>query len=667
MLDSNIMLINSPTASPARHPATVGDDQASISRRGVKSLFSKYERVSNPLVSQFISSIPDNFSGAVDRILHICAKSPPAAAPLPINDFILNNRVKLQKFIKKFHSEAGTMTADVSNSITLLNDPSTKLFVSIHQPNLFAYGGIFKKIVLLQTLKNEVEKKEEANKQQEELQGRQKGKEDHSSKKIVNLFLIVDHDFMDGWVRLAQLPSVKHSLGRLELRLPVSTSNKWQMASNMPIPGQTVLNYWRKQITSWIRKNSASSIVSSAYNKSNMRDNFEQFWQNVELSYSKAKSYSDFNSFLMSEIVNTIWGYDTLFVRLTDISSVFEDGFRYLISNFDKYSDALRKAENMFLRHGIDTGVSASTYLNAPVWLHCECGSKASVKIYEKELLLPLRQEQQRQQRGQERRGETGEVQEERSERQQQKPKQKEELQKQIILKGTCISCKRDLQVNLGNKHTLELLKQEQILHQLSPRAIPILLLLSKELGVTCYVSGTGGSMDYTLVGGIAFKELSINMPSLTLIWPSRDIYYGIGQLEALELVQLTKQYDVIPYLESLKQKNADYEGKIKPLIEERNRKVKAGESIQTLLLDLFNLKEEQRKIRRLIKITYKVKNAVEMSPCFVDYAVNFGMANTETQWREHLLNNNNNSLATPILMTASATSPSTPTAITKR
>lgn len=661
------MLINSPTASPARHPATAGDDQASISRRGVKSLFSKYERVSNPLVSQFISSIPDNFSGAVDRILHICAKSPPSAAPLPINDFILNNRVKLQKFIKKFHSEAGTMTADVSNSITLLNDPSTKLFVSIHQPNLFAYGGIFKKIVLLQTLKNEVEKKEEANKQQEELQGRQKGKEDHSSKKIVNLFLIVDHDFMDGWVRLAQLPSVKHSLGRLELRLPVSTSNKWQMASNMPIPGQTVLNYWRKQITSWIRKNSASSIVSSAYNKSNMRDNFEQFWQNVELSYSKAKSYSDFNSFLMSEIVNTIWGYDTLFVRLTDISSVFEDGFRYLISNFDKYSDALRKAENMFLRHGIDTGVSASTYLNAPVWLHCECGSKASVKIYEKELLLPLRQEQQRQQRGQERRGETGEVQEERRERQQQKPKQKEELQKQIILKGTCISCKRDLQVNLGNKHTLELLKQEQILHQLSPRAIPILLLLSKELGVTCYVSGTGGSMDYTLVGGIAFKELSINMPSLTLIWPSRDIYYGIGQLEALELVQLTKQYDVIPYLESLKQENADYEGKIKPLIEERNRKVKAGESIQTLLLDLFNLKEEQRKIRRLIKITYKVKNAVEMSPCFVDYAVNFGMANTETQWREHLLNNNNNSLATPILMTASATSPSTPTAITKR
>jgi hypothetical protein len=400
----------------------------------------------------------------------------------------------------------------------------------------------------------------------------------------------------------------------------------------MPVPGQTVLNYWRKQITSWLRKNSTSLLHSSPYNKSYISDNFEQFWQEVELSYSKAKSYSDFNSFLMSQIVNKVWGYDTLFVRLTEISSVFADGFGYLISNFSRYSDALRKAESMFLRHGIDTGVSPSSYLNAPVWLHCKCGSKAPVKIYEKKI--------SQQQEG--------------------------EVQRQIMLKGTCISCKRDLLMNLGNKHTLELLKDEQVLHQISPRAIPILLLLCRDLGITCYASGTGGSMDYTVVGSIAFKELSINMPSLTLVWPSRDVYHGIGQLEALELVELTKQSDVMPYLQSLKQKDAEYGDKIRPLIEERNRRLKSGKSIEMLLLELFNLKEEQRKIRRLIKITYKVKNAVEMSPCFVDYAVNFGMANTQIQWRGHLLNNEN-SLAAPILMmTGAIPTTSTTTATTK-
>jgi hypothetical protein len=655
------MLINSSTDPPARPPTktTTLDDEQSHSR-GAKSLFSKYERVKDPIVSQFISSIPDSFPDAIDRMLEIINNNTSSySPPPPVNDSILNNRVKLQKAISKFHSEAGTMTKAVSNSIVLLKDPSTKLFVSIHQPNLFAYSGVFKKIVVLQTLKNEVEKKEKEKQQHEEgggekmeqmgagWRGEEEGK-DLTSKKIVNLFLIVDHDFMDGWIRLALLPSVKHSLGRLELRLPVSTSEKWQMASNMPVPGQTVLNYWRKQITSWIRKNSASSLISSASNKSYIRDNFEQFWQEVELSCSKAKSYSDFNSFLMSQIVNRVWGYDTLFVRLTEMSSVFADGFGYLISNFNRYSDALRKAESMFLRHDVDTGVSASSYLNAPVWLHCKCGGKASVKIYEKELLIQ-QQEQRR----------SGVVEERDLPLQQQKEEKK--VQKQIILKGTCLSCKSDLQINLGNKHTLERLKEEHVLHQLSPRAIPILLLLSRDLGVTCYASGTGGSMDYTVVGSIAFKELSINMPFLTLVWPSRDVYHGIGQLEALELVQLTKQSDVMPYLQSLKQKDAEYGDKIRPLIEERNRRLKSGKSIETLLLELFNLKEEQRKIRRLIKITYKVKNAVEMSPCFVDYAVNFGMANTQIQWRGHLLNNEN-SLAAPILMMTGAI-PTTSTA----
>ena len=44
------------------------------------------------------------------------------------------------------------------------------------------------------------------------------------------------------------------------------------------------------------------------------------------------KLISDFNSFLISQIVNKTWNYDTLFVRLSNLNSVFEDGYRYLIS-----------------------------------------------------------------------------------------------------------------------------------------------------------------------------------------------------------------------------------------------------------------------------------------------------------------------------------------------
>jgi hypothetical protein len=559
------------------------------SPRSVRSLFAKYEGINYPVISEFISSIPNNFSDAVNKMMSssfTSSSNRAATAAHPIDHVILNNRSKLQKFIDKFHLEANTMTSGVSSNIKLLNLPTTKILVSIHQPNLFAYSGVFKKLVLLETLKNSIEQND-------------------PNKKIINLFLIVDHDFMNGsWVRLAQLPSVRHSSGILELRLPVSNSMRWKMICNMPIPGRTILEYWRKQINSWIRKNSFLNY-STSDDKYQVLRNFEEFWQEVEISYSRAKSYSDFNSFLMSQLVNKIWGYNTLFVRLTDIPSVFEDGFKYLISNFNRYSDVLRKTQNMFLTHGIYTGVSSSSYLNAPMWLHCKCGSKAHARI-------------------------------------------QENRHQETILKGTCMSCKKYLHIKLDNHHhKIDL--SDEVIHTLSPRAIPILLLLSRDLGVECYASGIGGSMGYTVVASTAFRELSINMP-LTMVWPSTDIYFGFGQSEALELVQLTKQSDIMAYIERLKQTDAKQSYEIAPLIKERMRRINNGEPIQALLSDLFNLKEEQRKTRQLIKVADKVKNIVYMRPCFIDYAANFGMVNTETQWRQNLLNNNN--LVVPILMT---------------
>ncbi len=533
----------------------------------VRSLLSKYENVGEPVISDYISSIPENLSDAVDKIL------PHTQAA---NDFILNNRCKLQIFIDKFHREAGTMTAGVTNKLRLLTDPKTQIFVSIHQPNLFAYGGVFKKIVLLQTLMRAVEERK-------------------SHSKIVNFFLIVDHDFMDDtYIRLAELPSIRHSDGRLELRMPVSESKRWQLVCNMPLPGRTVVDRWRMQIFSWVR-NSFSSKYSKS-DKSMILNNFEHFWRKVEESYSRSKSYSDFNSFLMSQLVNAEWGYDTLFVRLSEISTVFEGGFKYLISNFMKYSDVLSKAENMFLRCGIDTGVSPSSYLNAPLWLHCRCGSKASARLYK-------------------------------------------DQQDQVSLAGTCISCKEALEVNLGNRNEMTI--SNDMLQGLSPRAIPILLLLSRDLGISCYASGTGGSMGYTMVGAMVFKELSIKMP-VTLVWAAIDVYHGLGQAQALELLPLSKKADIANYLDILKRRNLDYKNKIDPLIVERTRLRRAGKSMDSVLLDLDKLKKEQRKIRLLIKVAEKVKNAIETKPSIIDYAINFGVANTEALWRRNLLKNDN-------------------------
>jgi hypothetical protein len=542
----------------------------------VRSLFSKYDKVQNPIISDLISSLPESFSSAV-KMFHSSSSSVTIK-----NGSVLDNRLKLRKYIEEFHFEANTDTAKVSDRCDLLCDPDTEIITSIHQPNLFAYGGVFKKIVLSQNIKRAVE-------------------EQNSKKKIIDLFLIVDHDFMDDeWIRVAQLPSIHHSDGILELRLPITNSNRWRIVSQMPLPNHTLLHYWRRQINSWIR---TSISGSKNIDKLRLTNNLENFWQEVESAYAKAKTYSDFNSFLMSQIVNNVWKYDTLFVRLSKLSSVFKEGFKYLISNFKTYSNCLRKAEIAFLRHGIQTGVSSTSYLYAPLWLHCKCGSKASVKI----------------KRGGE----------------------------QLELYGMCISCKRDLHLNIGNQTQPDL--SEEIISNLSPRAIPILLLLCRDLGVTNFVSGTGGSMGYTIVASMVFNELGIDMPHVVL-WPSNDVYAGIGQSEAMSVLKLTDQSQISRYLEQLKIQNTKYENKIKPFIIERTRKIKEHQPIQMLLSDLFDLKEKQRKVRQDIKIAEKVSNALALKPCFIDYAVNFGMKRTEELWRQNLLNNK--SLDSPVVMT---------------
>ena len=115
-----------------------------------------------------------------------------------LSEIIGANRARIGKHIENFHNQAGTVGPNIDRCITALKSPSTEILVSIHQPNLFAFAGVFKKIILLQCLKSIAERR-------------------NSTRKFVNLFLIVDHDFMDDfWIRHAQLPSLRHSNGILD-------------------------------------------------------------------------------------------------------------------------------------------------------------------------------------------------------------------------------------------------------------------------------------------------------------------------------------------------------------------------------------------------------------------------------------------------------------------
>jgi hypothetical protein len=174
-----------------------------------------------------------------------------------IDRFVLNSRLRLKQPIHKFHHEAGTLTANLNEKISLLSDPATQILVSTHQPNLFPYSGVCKKIVLLETLKNTIQKIDQ-------------------NKKIINLFIVIDHEFADDrWVRHAQLPSIHHPSGILQLTAPVSKSEKRQLIKNIGKPSSSVLAEWKKHIRSSIRHMSDSPLIASpsaATSLSNLRE-----------------------------------------------------------------------------------------------------------------------------------------------------------------------------------------------------------------------------------------------------------------------------------------------------------------------------------------------------------------------------------------------------------
>ena len=533
----------------------------------IVSLLSKFGTAHNPDINAFISTIPEKLSSAAKILLH---------RNEIIDDLTLENRVNLKNFIQKFHSQSQTGTSGMSDHLAMLDDKNTKIIVSIHQPNLFAYSGVFKKIVMAETLKRIIQ-------------------ESDRSKKIVTLFIIVDHDFINEfWVRSAELPSCLHPSGKFQLRLPVNKSSRWQMICNVPTPSRLLLEEWNHRIRTWIKRSSSTPDVRQ------LESNFELFWNEVELAYQKSKSYSDLNSFLISQLVNNVIGYPTLFARLSEISSVFENGFMHLINNFKTYSGTLRETETTLKSCGIHTGVSPNSSTSAPIWLHCKCGSKANMKLLSDH---------------------------------------------KLSMTGTCLGCKTHLEHTFseGAKSELDL---SDIIDTISPRAIPIQLLLARELGTTCYVSGIGG-LGYLVDASVISRQLLINLP-LVVIWPSKDIYAGVAQTQALRLTHSNDQ-GLETSLEELSAADAEYNHRIRVLIDKRSELFRANRPIHHLLDDILLLKEKQREIHKILKSMNRATKALNLSPCIVDLAVNFGIVQSQKQWERHLREVDD--LAAPVFM----------------
>jgi hypothetical protein len=502
-------------------------------------------------------------------------------------DAAYERRVQLAKHARKFHWDCGTLSPGVEEAIKNLESGSCLLLMTAHQPNLFAYSGVLRKAVLNRVLAQRLS--------------------DYLKVPVVCFFGVADQDFTDDrWVRSALLPDVERRNGVLDMRLDMPEK---LMLNRVAKPSVKVLDGWRSEIKNWVDRK-LRSVASECRSfglplvdqSVDLTGNFEGFWKLVEDAYGRAERYADFNAFVMSLIVNRVWGYDTVFSRFSECQQIFEDEFSFLLSRFGEYSRFVKEA--MAQAGSLGEGVYEREFETVPFWYNCGCGGKARLRAEQK-----------------------GE---------------------HLVGEGCCVRCGREYEFDFGLKVEPQL---SEIMRSVSARGIAMPLVFFEGLKVGCYVGGVGGA-EYLRQARYVAERLGTSFAPV-VVWRPKDVYFGVGQLDALMVFRrLSGSFDLSQYARveaDLRRKVVEVQGKLDALEAEKRVLCGSGGLKEAQIEKLKVLSARQVEVRRETGFSVLVRNlgllenvgaVLGLYPCIVDYAVNVGLRETGEQWVAFLQGN---------------------------
>lgn len=500
-------------------------------------------------------------------------------------------RARLSEFGEVFHKECGTLTSSVQKKIEVLRNGDVLVLMTAHQPNLFAYSGVYRKATLTFVLAQKLEELLKV--------------------PVVSFFGIADQDFTDDrWVRLCQLPAVQRSDGTFSVNMKLPEK---LMLNKVTAPSHDVLEKMKVDIEKWLGESIGSiERLCETLNlqgrcrvpSEELHKNLESMWNIVEDCSRRSKIYSDFNAFMMSKIVNGVWGYDTVFVRFSECEQAFGEEFNFLLSRFSDYSRLLVEARSK-PRQNVDGTVSDQEPWLAPFWYHCDCGSKAKLFVNEEGGYL--------------------------------------------FGEGACLACGEQYKLGFGAKSSPSVLG---FASRISARAIAVPLVFFRGLLPSCYVGGVGG-VGYLMEAEHVAKGLEIAFPPIA-VWRPRDKYLGVGQVEAsMESKRICNALNVPDLFEAkalLESRLREIRGRLRKLDESKSKIVeelrqhpndvelrKKTEDVsmaRTRLIKSSGLSIVSHEL----KVVENVSTVFTLIPSVIDYAVNIGLDRTSDQWIEHLI-----------------------------
>lgn len=448
-------------------------------------------------------------------------------------DRVIQNRRKLTRLIERFHKEARTLTPSVRQSIDQLKQDDVLVIESAHQPNLFPYSRMVRKIVLSHAISSNL-KKEVRN-------------------PVIVLFGVVDQDFANRkYFRRTALPDPSSKDGTLYLRVPVNKDDTRVMYL-VEKPTSEIVNCWKRSMGNWYRltvkalnrlsQEMFDEVLITKALRRRYLPGLRDISELIDESYGDCKSFTEFNAFFMSKLINEAWEFPTLFYEYHTSERIFSYEFKWLLNQRANYVSSLNKHWDFLTNNGVELDFPKVEIEHVPFWLHCDCGRKIAVYF-----------------------DETGEM-----------------------LKGKCKSCKKivDFQIRKGDEYDLS-----QIISRISSRAIARDFVSFMGLGTSIYITGLG-AIGFNMVGRGIGNDLELRFPPC-VVWPARDLYLGLSQALSYLCINKASRKRYAPF---------EIETKSDIIRKEMARKygeLKAGETRKETKRFIKSLKDADRALSAL-------------------------------------------------------------------
>jgi hypothetical protein len=268
----------------------------------------------------------------------------------------------------QFHYNAGTLTDEVKSNLELfiLGKPIIRI---AHQPNIFAYMGVYAQFIYLNQVANQLINKHSINCSQ------------------INLLIDFD-EAGEKRFRQAKYPDLQRKEELFFINAPISKKDFHKFMFMIEKPTSIVIEKWIMQL-----KNAVKNLPTLSSNNKDFKEDygkrmkiFSQVEEEIWDSNLRATTLSEFNSFFLSKIINNYWKLPTIFFPSSKLLPFLGKYHEFLLS---RYTDIRFTCENIVTslkKQGII--ISNSIRMNNttfPFWFKCtNCNTRVPMVIRSK-------------------------------------------------------------------------------------------------------------------------------------------------------------------------------------------------------------------------------------------------------------------------------------------